>query len=275
MNVIAALLESRTGQQIDASRAWRIETALKPVLRARGIETLDGLVARILDGRAPELAEEVVDALLNQESSFFRDTQVVEMVADAAARFGRDNPGRRVRLWSAGCSTGQEPLSLAMLFSEQAGYEASSRPEIVATDVSDAALARAREGRYSQFEIQRGLPVRRMMQWFERDGADWVARPELVRQVQFRRQNLVGDPPPVGRFDIVLCRNVLLYLAAGMRRQIFDTFAQVIRPGGLLVLGAGETVIGQTDAFRPSPAFRGLYEATGRVAESVPLARAG
>src|SRR3546814_2842403 len=91
-----------------------------------------------------------------------------------------------------------------------------------------------------------------MMQWFERDGADWVARPELVRQVQFRRQNLVGDPPPVGRFDIVLCRNVLLYLAAGMRRQIFDTFAQVIRPGGLLVLGAGETVIGQTDAFRPS-----------------------
>src|SRR3546814_5041451 len=103
-----------------------------------------------------------------------------------------------------------------------------------------------------------------MMQWFERDGAVWVARPELVRQVQFRRQNLVGDPPPVGRFDIVLCRNVLLYLAAGMRRQIFDTFAQVIRPGGLLVLGAGETVIGQTDAFRPSPAFRGLYEATGR-----------
>src|SRR3546814_10473752 len=90
MNVIAALLESRTGQQIDASRAWRIETALKPVLRARGIETLDGLVTRILDGRAPELAAEVVDALLNQESSFFRDTQVVEMVADAAARLGRD-----------------------------------------------------------------------------------------------------------------------------------------------------------------------------------------
>src|SRR3546814_16043183 len=85
----------------------------------------------------------------------------------------------------------------------------SVQPEIVATDVSDAALTRAREGRYSQFEIQRGLPVRRMMQWFERDGADWVARPELVRQVQFRRQNLVGDPPPVGRFDIVLCRNVL------------------------------------------------------------------
>src|SRR3546814_2996843 len=102
----------------------------------------------------------------------------------------------------------------------------SDLPEIVATDVSDAALTRAREGRYSQFEIQRGLPVRRMMQWFERDGADWVARPELVRQVQFRRQNLVGDPPPVGRFDIVLFRNVLLYLAAGMRRQIFDTFAR-------------------------------------------------
>src|SRR3546814_20846159 len=114
-----------------------------------------------------------------------------------------------------------------------------------------------------------------MLQWFARDGADWAARPELVRQVQFRRQDLVGDPPPVGRFDIVLCRNVLLYLAAGMRRQIFDTFAQVIRPGGLLVLGAGETVIGQTDAFRPSPACRGPSAATGRAAAPMQLARAG
>ncbi len=274
MNVIAALLESRTGQQIDAGRAWRIETALKPVLRARGIDTLDELVKRVLDGRAPELAEEVVDALLNQESFFFRDAQVFDMVADAAARFGRDNPGRRVRIWSAGCSTGQEPLSLAMLFSEAAERDHLPFPDIVATDVSEAALARARDGRYSQFEIQRGLPVRRMMLWFDTDGADWVARPELVRQVQFRRQNLVSDPPPIGRFDIVLCRNVLLYLAPAVRRQVFDTFARVIRPGGLLVLGAGETVIGQTDAFRPSGDFRGLYEATGRPIAEAPLARA-
>ncbi|HVI98565.1 MAG TPA: protein-glutamate O-methyltransferase CheR [Sphingomonas sp.] len=275
MNVIAALLESRTGQQIDANRAWRIETALKPVLRARGLGSLDELVKRILDGRAPELAEEVVDALLNQESSFFRDTQVIEMVAEAATRIGRDNPGRRVRIWSAGCSMGQEPLSLAMLFNEHAERDALPMPDIIATDVSEAALARAREGRYSQFEIQRGLPVRRMMLWFDSDGGDWIARPELVRQIQFRRQNLVGDPPPIGRFDIVLCRNVLFYLAAGLRRQIFDTFAQVIRPGGLLVLGAGETVIGQTDAFQPSTAFRGLYEATGRTVVPAPLAKAG
>ena len=274
MNVIAALLESRTGQQIDANRAWRIETALKPVLRARGLDSLDQLVSRVLDGRAPELAEEVVDALLNQESFFFRDSQVFDMVAEAAARVGRDNPGRRVRIWSAGCSTGQEPLSLAMLFSEHAERETLPFPDIVATDVSEAALARAREGRYSQFEIQRGLAVRRMMMWFDTDGGDWVARPELVRQVQFRRQNLVNDAPPIGRFDIVLCRNVLLYLAAGLRRQVFETFAQVIRPGGLLVLGAGETVIGQTDAFKPSPGFRGLYEATGLSIAGAPLAKA-
>jgi chemotaxis protein methyltransferase CheR len=197
------------------------------------------------------------------------------MVADAAARVGRDNPGRRVRIWSAGCSTGQEPLSLAMLFSEAAERDNLPFPDIIGTDVSEAALARAREGRYSQFEIQRGLPVRRMMLWFDADGGDWVARPELVRQVQFRRQNLVSDPPPIGRFDIVLCRNVLLYLAPALRRQVFDAFAQVIRPGGLLVLGAGETVIGQTDAFRPSPDFRGLYEATGCRIEQAPIARAG
>ena len=258
MGVLTAILESRTGQQLAANREWRVETVLKPLLRDLGLDTLDAL-ARAAQ-RSPEIGDQVADALLNQESSFFRDAAVLDMVADAVEAIRAEQPPRRPRVWSAGCSFGQEPLSLAMLFAEKEVGRTVLPPEIVATDVSEVALIRARAGRYTQFEIQRGLPVRRMVRWFETEGNDWVASPELVRRIAFRRMNLVSDALPIGRFDVILCRNVLLYLNADLRRKVLDRFATVIRPGGVLVLGAGETVIGQTDAFRPSPRFRGLYE---------------
>jgi chemotaxis protein methyltransferase CheR len=263
LNVLAALLESRTGQQIAANRAWRVETTLKPLMRERGVAGLDQLVSHILDGRHPDLADKVVDALLNQESFFYRDAAVFDMIAAAVDALDAVALGRRVRIWSAGCANGQEPLSLAMLFAEREEAGGPPAPEIVATDVSEAALARGRAGRYSPFEIQRGLPIRRMMRWFDQAADDWVAKPDLVRRVQFKRHNLVGDPPPIGRFDIVLCRNVLFYLSGGHRARVFERMAEVIRPGGLLVLGAGETVIGQTRAFTPSGRFKGFYEAAG------------
>lgn len=259
-DALTAILEAHTGQQLAANRAWRIETELTPLMRELGLDTLEALA--FAAQRSPALAAQVADALLNQESSFFRDGPVLELVGKAAAAIRVDPPVRRLRVWSAGCSVGQEPLSLAMLFAEIPALSGGATPEIIATDVSEAALARARAGRYSQFEIQRGLPVRRMIQWFDSDGGDWVAKPDLVRRITFRRMNLVRDPPPPGRFDIVLCRNVLLYLTAEHRRAILDRFATIVRPGGLLVLGAGETVIGHTEAFRPSADYRGLYELT-------------
>jgi chemotaxis protein methyltransferase CheR len=262
MQILASLLEQRTGQQIAANREWRIETALKPVLRERELETLDQLAAEIISGSDPLVADQVVDALLNQESSFFRDAAVLDLAAAAVQAMREQAPNRNVRLWSAGCSMGQEPLSLAMLFDEQIEANGGRMPESVASDVSEAALARARGGRFSQFEIQRGLPIRRMMRWFDAAGGDWAAKPELMRQISFRRINLVADALPPGKFDVVLCRNVLLYLSPTLRRQVLDRLAGVMRPGGLLVLGAGETVIGQTEAFRPSQEYRGLYEMT-------------
>lgn len=270
MNMISALLEQRTGQQIAANRAWRIETALKPLLRERGLASLDQLVAQLVATRTGDLGDQVVDALLNQETSFFRDAAVLDMIAEATQAFQAEAPGRKIRLWSSGCSTGQEPLSLAMLFDEKGMGEGPSAPEIVATDVSPAALARARAGRYSQFEIQRGLPVRRMMTWFDGAGGDWVARPELLRRIQFRQHNLTADAPPAGKFDVVLCRNVMLYFSQDVRRDVFDILAAAVRPGGLLVLGAGETVIGLTDRFKPCDKFRGFY----RAVEAVPAPRA-
>lgn len=257
MAAIATLLEQRTGQQIAADRAWRLETTLRPLLRELDLPSLDALVSTLVTSRDPVLPDRVVDALLNQESSFFRDAPVLDMVADAAVDRLRDTPGRKLRVWSAGCSTGQEPLSLAILFEER-GIAAET--EVFATDVSPTAIGRARAARFSQFEIQRGLSIHRMVKWFEPDGVDWVADRSLAGRIQYRRHSLVTDAPPrLGTFDIVLCRNVLLYFLPAVRRRVFDGLARALRPGGLLLLGAGETTIGHTDEFVPNDDWRGLY----------------
>jgi len=257
INILAALMEARTGQHISANRSWRADTALRPLLAERDLTSIEQLVGQLLDGHDPTVGERIVDAMLNQESSFFRDGGVLE-AAYAAIRETVE-PGRsaRPRIWSAGCATGQEPLSLAMLFAEA---KDAVMPEIVATDVSPGALARARAGRFTHFEIQRGLPIRRMMTWFTQHGEEWVASPDLLRAVSFRRHNLVADAVPGGQFDAIFCRNVLFYLTPTHRADVLDRIAGALRPGGLLVLGAGETVIGQTDRFTPSRRYRGFYE---------------
>lgn len=257
VSVLTALLEARTGQQLAATRAWRLDTALKPLLKQRNLASLDALVGQLLDGQDPTIADQIVDALVNGETSFFRDAPVFELVREAVAAV--EAQGRRARIWCAGCATGQEPLSLAMMFASRG----AAAPEIVATDVSEAALTRARAGRFTQFEAQRGLPIRLLMQWFEGapDG-DWIAKPELVRPIRFGRVNLVADPAPPGRFDLVLCRNVMLYLSPRAKPAVFEKLAGALRPDGLLVMGAGETVIGQTRLFAPSRSLRGLYVRT-------------
>lgn len=267
-SVLASLLEARTGQQLAANRTWRLETALRPLLVELELASADALLARLLDGQDRGLGDRIVDALLNQETSFFRDGAAMETAARAVLEGGAN--GRRPRVWCAACATGQEPLSLAMVFAEAGG----TAPDLVATDVSASAITRAKAGRYSQFEIQRGLPIRRMMRWFEgtADG-QWTAADTLLGSISYRRHNLVSDAPPPGQFDLILCRNVLFYLAPARREQVLATLAGALAPGGLLLLGAGETVIGQSDLLRPSARQRGFYERVD-VAAAMPRARA-
>ena len=262
VGVLTALLEARTGQCMTRDRSWRVDTALRPLLREHGLETLDDLVMQLLRGGDVRFGDQVVDALMNNETSFFRDPATFDTVVEAVV--AASTGGRRVRLWSAGCSTGQEPLSLAMALTERCEATGAPMPEIVATDVSEAALGRARAGRFNQFEIQRGLTAQRMLRWFEaQPDGDWIADPALLRAVTFRRLNLAASPWPIGSFDIVLCRNVLLYLAPATKTEVFGRLAATLREDGLLVLGAGETVIGQTSQFEPSRSVRGAYRATG------------
>ena len=260
--ILASLLETRTGQQLTMSRRWRIETALQTVMRVRGIDSIDRLITTLVSGREPGLAEQVVEALLNNETYFFRDRTPFDLLLGAPldAIEQRRRHERRIAIWCAGCSTGQEAYSLAMAFAEQAPRWAGWRIEIVGTDVSGAAIERARGGLYSQFEVQRGLPVRQMIRWFGEEGSQqWRIAPELRHAVRFQQRNLLEPPPSPGQFDIILCRNVLLYFSAATRRAVFERLAEASRPDGVLMLGAAETVIGQTDAFVSDAANRGLY----------------
>ena len=262
--ILAGLLEARTGQQLTMNRRWRIETALSALLRERGIATLDELITILVMGKEPALSNQVVEALLNNETYFFRDRAPFDLLARHALPklAAKRDPGRRIRIWSAGCSTGQEVYSIAMLFAENPDKWRGWTIDVLGSDVSAGVVDRARSGTYTQFEVQRGLGINQMIRWFEECDDGWRAVEPLRKVVRFQVHNLMESPPHPGDFDIVLCRNVLLYLTPEKRRIAFDRLASALAPDGWLMLGAGETVIGQTERFGADVEARGLYRRT-------------
>jgi chemotaxis protein methyltransferase CheR len=259
--ILAGLLEARTGQQLTMSRRWRIETALSALLRERGITTLDELITILVMGREPSLSERVVEALLNNETYFFRDRSPFDLLARHALPelAQRRQKQRRLRIWSAGCSTGQEVYSLSMLFADEPEKWRGWTVDILGTDVSGGCIERARAGVYSQFEVQRGLGINQMIKWFEECAGGWRAVEALRKPIRFQVHNLLEPVPHPGAFDIVLCRNVMLYLSADKRALAFERLAGAMAEDGWLMLGAGETVIGQSSKLGSDINARGLY----------------
>jgi len=243
------------------SRRWRIETALSAILRERGIGTLDELITILVMGKEPGLSERVVEALLNNETYFFRDRTPFDTLSRHAlpALAVQRASKKRLRIWSAGCSTGQEAYSLAMLFADHPEQWKGWTIDILGTDVSGAVIDRARDGVYTQFEVQRGLAITQTIRWFEECADGWRILEPLRKHVRFRVHNLLEQPPHLGGFDIVLCRNVLLYLSQEKKTAAFDRLASSMAPDGYFMLGAGETVIGQTKKLVADPKARGLY----------------
>jgi chemotaxis protein methyltransferase CheR len=247
------------------NRRWRLETALSAILRERGIATLDELITILVMGKEPSLSQKVVEALLNNETYFFRDRAPFDLLQRVALPelAQRREKSRRLRIWSCGCSTGQEAYSLAMLFVEEPQKWQGWTIDILGTDVSTSCIDRARRGIYSQFEVQRGLGIQQTIKWFEECPDGWRAIEDVRKPVRFQEHNLLEPPPHPGGFDIVLCRNVMLYLSADKKTLAFDRLAASMAEDGWLMLGAGETVIGQTNKLGADVNARGLYRLVG------------
>ena len=269
---IADMLASRTGQELTESRLWRVPSALSSIFRERGISNVDQLVCLLANPGESKLANEVVEALLNNETYFFRDHayfatlahQVLpELIRERAAT-------RRLTIWSAGCSTGQEVLSLAMMFAEQPARWAGWRIDILGTDISGKAIATARGGLYTQFEIQRGISVAQMLNFFSETSGGWQASDRIRGMTRFQQHNVLDPVPSPARFDLVLCRNVMLYFDIATRQRVFDRVSGALAPDGWLMLGAGETVVGQTDRFEPAACGSALYRRSDPVGAARP-----
>jgi chemotaxis protein methyltransferase CheR len=263
--ILAGLLEARTGQQLTLSRRWRLETALSALMRERGIATLDELITILVMGKEPSLSQRVVEALLNNETYFFRDRAPFDLLQRYALPelATRRAKSKRLRIWSAGCSTGQEVYSLAMLFAEDPEKWHGWTVDVLGTDVSTSCIDRARGGSYSQFEVQRGLGINQMIKWFEECEGGWRAVEPLRKPVRLQVHNLLEPPPHPGGFDIILCRNVLLYLSPDKKTLAFERLMAAMAEDGWLMLGAGETVIGQTSKLGADVNARGLYRLVG------------
>lgn len=260
--VIADLLAQHTGQNLSESRRWRIGTSLAGIFRERGITNVDQLACLLDADKGSQLERDVVEALLNNETYFFRDKPTFDQLTDKIfprlAELRKNE--KRLQIWCAGCSTGQEVHSIAIQFAEQGGFWEDWTIDVLGTDVSHKVISAARSGKYSQFEVQRGLSVSQMLDHFDETISGWQIRSGTRKNVRFQQHNILDDAPAHRRFDLVLCRNVLLYFDAKTREKAFERLHSAVAPDGFVMLGAGETVVGQTDLFSPTAGLASVYE---------------
>jgi len=254
-------LKERSGLDLSADKQYLVESRLLPLARKAGLAAIPDIVAKIKNGDG-KLATDVVEAMTTNETFFFRDKIPFDHLRDTImpalikARASR----KSLRIWSAASSTGQEPYSIAMCLKEMGASLAGWRFEIVATDLSQEVLEKSRAGIYSQFEVQRGLPIQLLVKYFTQSGEIWQLNPDVRSMVQFRQLNLLQDFSHLGSFDVIFCRNVLIYFDQDTKAVIFERVAKCLETDGTLLLGAAESVVGITDAFRPVAERRGLYQ---------------
>jgi chemotaxis protein methyltransferase CheR len=258
---LRAYLKGRSGLALTPEKRYLVESRLGPVCRRFELDTLSELIAGLRGGRDSDLETAVVEAMTTNETFFFRDKVPFDLFAQVLLpRFLKSRAAtRRLRIWCAAASTGQEPYSLAMLLSEAGPRLAGWQVEILATDISSEVLDRARAGLYSQFEVQRGLPIGLLLKYFTQVGDQWQIAPQIRQMVSFRQINLVKEFGPLGAFDIVYCCNVLIYFDGPTKTEVLKRLAGALAPDGALLLGAAETVLGLTGALSSHPDHRGLY----------------
>jgi chemotaxis protein methyltransferase CheR len=267
------LLREQSGLDLSADKQYLIESRLLPLSRKAGLDGIGDLVQKMKAG-STSITTQVVEAMTTNETFFFRDKTPFDHFRDSImpemlrARTSR----KSVRIWCAAGSTGQEPYSLAMCLKEMNGALAGWRVEIIATDLSQEVLEKSKAAIYSQFEVQRGLPIQLLVKYFKQIGELWQVNAEVRAMVQHRQLNLLHDFSQLGLFDVIFCRNVLIYFEQDTKIKIFNRLAKATEADGFLVLGAAETVVGLTDVFKPSPERRGLYRPNAAPARTEAIA---
>lgn len=260
-DMFCSLLKQRSGLVLSRDKAYLLESRLMPVARKWNMKGLDELALSIRTRRDEALLREVTEAMTTNESSFFRDSKPFDQFRQVVLPMMLQNRAakRHIRIWSAACSSGQEPYSLAMVLADEQAKLAGWRVEIIATDISSEMVERARSGTYSQFEVQRGLPIQYLVKHFRQMGDKWQLSPQIRQMVTFREYNLLHELSPLGTFDIIFCRNVLIYFDQQTKARVLDNMSRLLPSDGVLYLGGAETVLGISERFKPMEGQRGLY----------------
>lgn len=262
---IARFLKDKSGLVITTDKGYLLESRLLPLAKRNGCTSLGELIGRLRSGRDTVLIQAVIEAMTTNESFFFRDQKPFDhFKAVVLPHLLKTRAGSRsVRIWCAAASTGQEPYSLAMILKEAGAQLAGWRFEIIGTDLSRDVLDRAKTGLYSQFEVQRGLPIQMLVKYFKKHNELWQIDEAIRAMVHYREFNLLDSPAALGKFDVVYCRNVLIYFDQPTKAKVLDGIAKQMTPDGFLYLGGAETVIGVTQSFTPNE-HRGVYQPTAR-----------
>jgi len=255
-----AFIQKTTGVVVHDGQEYLVESRLAPIQRQFEFASTEDLIKQMLRRQDPQLIGLVTDAMMTSETFFFRDRQPFEMFRTVVLPRLIETKGdkRRIRIWSAACATGQEPYSLAMILDEEARRLAGWQIEIVATDLSASALQTANAGLYNQFEVQRGLPISLLLRYFQRDNDKWRIAEHIRSRVRFQQLNLLHSFDRLGTFDVVFCRNVLMYFGPETRKSVVARMAQTLEPGGMLTLGATEFLPGGEHLLQPLPEHSSL-----------------
>jgi chemotaxis protein methyltransferase CheR len=258
--MVASLCAARAGLKIDPEKTYLLESRLAPVARRDGFTSIDEMLQALRANREERLIWAVVEAMTMGETSFFRDRRPFRHFRDdVLPTLARKRTGQPIRIWSSACGSGQEIYSLAMVVDEQRSSHPSAKIELFASDLCERALEKAQSGLYTQFEIQRGLPIQQVVRHFEQTDDMWVISPRIRQMVRWRRINLVADLSAIGRFDVIFCRYLLSSLVEPMRTRVLESLALILAPDGYLFLGEDETPSGLTEALRPVTEAPGLY----------------
>jgi chemotaxis protein methyltransferase CheR len=256
-------VKNAAGMTFAPDKAYLVESRLNAVVQKLSFSSVSELVSELRRNFQKRHLDAVVDALTINETSFMRDSRPFNVFRNFVIpqTLTENAVSRSLRVWCAAASTGQEPYSVAIALAEERGMLGGFNCQIVATDIARSALDKAERAQYSVFEVDRGLLEPLRSRYFDFKDPYWVAKPSLRTAVSFSAHNLMEDSARLGHFDVVFCRNVLIYFDIPTKRLVLDQIARRLRPNGFLFLGAAETIIGITDKFQIVPGHSGLYQA--------------